>query len=230
MGVVSHHSVRRAITRDDVPIVNRLHNTRRQFRGSNRISRSRSLQLPVPNVRAGAIIRFLRRARYSFYKSSDGEWYLGYRRCSVGTPSSCASIQPVSGPYRAYKGSSSPSGIAFRYYDVNGAQLTSTRAIDIGESSGHRPARRDGRQRRACRRREKNMARFRNRFGLAAKSRSDENAIRVRTRRRDRRPRPRSACSSPADSSRATRKVIRPARSWPTSKQPHSPSVRQSWR
>jgi type II secretory pathway pseudopilin PulG len=101
---------------------------------------------PGPNVRTGAIIRFLRRARYSFYKSSDGEWYLGYRRCSVGTPSSCASIQPVSGPYRAYKGSSGPSGIAFRYYDVDGAQLTnsaqsaSVSRVDIvlrGETAGN---------------------------------------------------------------------------------------------
>lgn len=81
---------------------------------------------PAPNIRAGAIIRFLRPARYSLYKSSDGEWYLGYRRCFVGAPSMCASIQPVSGPYRAYKGAGSPSGIAFRYYDVNGAQLTSS--------------------------------------------------------------------------------------------------------
>jgi hypothetical protein len=101
---------------------------------------------PTSNVRAGAIIRFLRRARYSFYKSSDSEWYLGYRRCSVGTPSSCASIQPVSGPYRAYKGSSNPSGIAFRYYDVNGAMLTnstqstSVTRVDIvlrGETAGN---------------------------------------------------------------------------------------------
>lgn len=81
---------------------------------------------PGPEVGRGALIRFLRRARYSFYKSSDGEWYLGYRRCSTGIPPSCASIQPVSGPYRAYRGSSSPSGIAFRYYDVNGAALTSS--------------------------------------------------------------------------------------------------------
>lgn len=81
---------------------------------------------PGPDVGRGAVIRFLRRARYSLYKSSDGEWYLGYRRCSTGSSPSCASIQPVSGPYRAFKGSTSPAGIAFRYYDANGAALTSS--------------------------------------------------------------------------------------------------------
>jgi hypothetical protein len=81
---------------------------------------------PAPDVSRGALIRFLRRARYSLYKSSDGEWYLGYRRCSTGMPPSCASIQPVSGPYRAYRGSTSPAGIAFRYYDANGAALTNS--------------------------------------------------------------------------------------------------------
>jgi prepilin-type N-terminal cleavage/methylation domain-containing protein len=100
---------------------------------------------PGAGVRQGALIRFLRPARYSLYKSSDNEWYLGYRRCSVTNPLSCTSIQPVSGPYRAYKGAGSPSGIAFRYYDQNGGELTSVAQsqavarVDIvlrGETSG----------------------------------------------------------------------------------------------
>jgi prepilin-type N-terminal cleavage/methylation domain-containing protein len=100
---------------------------------------------PGTGVRQGALIRFLRPARYSLYKSSDNEWYLGYRRCSVTNPLSCTSIQPVSGPYRAYKGAGSPSGIAFRYYDRNGGELTSVAQsqavarVDIvlrGETSG----------------------------------------------------------------------------------------------
>jgi len=100
---------------------------------------------PGPGVRKGALLRFLRPARYSLYKSSDNEWYLGYRRCSVSNPFSCASIQPVSGPYRAYKGAGSPSGIAFRYYDRDGGELKSVAQsqavarVDIvlrGETSG----------------------------------------------------------------------------------------------
>jgi prepilin-type N-terminal cleavage/methylation domain-containing protein len=78
--------------------------------------------IPSPALRPGAPVHFLRRVRYSFYRSSDGDWYLGYRRCGS---SSCATIQPVSGPYAPYRGSPSTSGLSFRYYDVAGAQLSS---------------------------------------------------------------------------------------------------------
>lgn len=98
---------------------------------------------PGPDVHKGAPVRFLRRARYSIYKSSDGKWYLGYRRCSVSVPSSCAAIQPLSGPYRPYGSRGSESGLSFRYYDLNGVELapgnngTSVARVDIvirGES------------------------------------------------------------------------------------------------
>lgn len=78
---------------------------------------------PGPDVHRGAPVRFLRRARYSIYKSSDGKWYLGYRRCSVGVPSSCSSVQPLSGPYRPYGARGTESGLSFRYYDVNGVEV-----------------------------------------------------------------------------------------------------------
>ncbi|MGK2961896.1 MAG: hypothetical protein ACSLFK_07075 [Gemmatimonadaceae bacterium] len=77
---------------------------------------------PSTPLRKGAPVHFLRRSRYSLYRSSDGKWYLGYRRCKVAGPPSCAAIQPVSGPYDAYS-SSVPAGLAFRYYDVNGEAL-----------------------------------------------------------------------------------------------------------
>jgi hypothetical protein len=76
-----------------------------------------------PNVKAGAPIHVLRRARYSFYRSSDGEWYLGYRRCANVPPFACSAIQPVSGPYSPYRAGAS--GVAFRYFDATGAELTS---------------------------------------------------------------------------------------------------------
>ncbi len=79
---------------------------------------------PQVTVKAGSIVHFLRRARYSFYRSSDGEWYLGYRRCGVSTPFACSSIQPVSGPYHPYRASGG-GGVTFRYRDKYGGDVTS---------------------------------------------------------------------------------------------------------
>lgn len=77
------------------------------------------LQSEVPvAVRQGAPVRFLRRARYSIYKASDGRWYLGYKRCSPAT-GICNTIQPVSGPYM--EGSVPP--LVFRYYSSYGTPL-----------------------------------------------------------------------------------------------------------
>ncbi|MDQ3082488.1 MAG: prepilin-type N-terminal cleavage/methylation domain-containing protein [Gemmatimonadota bacterium] len=77
---------------------------------------------PATPVNRGAPIHFVRRARYSLYRSSDNKWYLGYRRCALAGMSACAAIQPVSGPYERYS-SSGPSGLSFRYFDVNGTPL-----------------------------------------------------------------------------------------------------------
>lgn len=89
---------------------------------------------PGPEFRPGAPVVFVRRVRYSLYRSVDGNWYLGYRRCGVGT-AGCAAIQPVSGPYRSYTPPPGPSGIAFRFYDETGAELAAvsryTARIDV---------------------------------------------------------------------------------------------------
>ena len=79
---------------------------------------------PSPAVRKGAPIVFVRRVRYSIYRSSDGEWYLGYRRCNAGS-SVCSAIQPVSGPYRPYSRSPGSSGLSFRYFDGVGLEVPS---------------------------------------------------------------------------------------------------------
>jgi len=73
--------------------------------------------------RKGAPVRFIRHSRYSIYKSSDGLWYLGYRRCNVSGPPSCAAIQPLSGPYRLYGKKGTASGLYFRYFDGAGIEL-----------------------------------------------------------------------------------------------------------
>lgn len=79
---------------------------------------------PPASVRRGAPVRFLRRARYSLYRSSDGQWYLGFRRCNAIGPSICGTIQPVSGPYLPYaKQGASIGGMAFRYFDSAGDEV-----------------------------------------------------------------------------------------------------------
>jgi prepilin-type N-terminal cleavage/methylation domain-containing protein len=79
---------------------------------------------PPSSVRKGAPVRFLRRARYSLYRSSDGKWYLGFRRCNAIGPSVCGSIQPVSGPYRPYQTQGTNSGgLAFRYFASDGSEV-----------------------------------------------------------------------------------------------------------
>jgi len=82
-------------------------------------------QQPVSVLRAGAPIVFVRRVRYSLYRSSDNRWYLGYRRCAAAS-GACGSIQPVSGPYKAYSPSAGSSGLSFRYFDSSGTELTSS--------------------------------------------------------------------------------------------------------
>ncbi|HUQ21332.1 MAG TPA: hypothetical protein VM099_17090, partial [Gemmatimonadaceae bacterium] len=92
--------------------------------GSNRSGYSLTVGTPLDTaIRGGAPIRFARRGRYSLYRSSDSEWYLGYRRCNALGQSACTTIQPVSGPYLAYSRSGS-AGLGFRYFDASGAEVT----------------------------------------------------------------------------------------------------------
>ena len=82
------------------------------------------LSVPTASVRKGAPVRFLRRGRYSLYRSSDAQWYLGFRRCNAVGPSVCGTIQPVSGPYLPYERQGGNSGgMAFRYFDSAGGEV-----------------------------------------------------------------------------------------------------------
>lgn len=73
-------------------------------------------------VPAGAPVQVVRRGRYSIYRGSDGDWYLGYRRCDALGPSRCQAVQPVAGPYRARVNGTA--GIQFRYFGETGNELT----------------------------------------------------------------------------------------------------------
>lgn len=81
---------------------------------------------PRPGIKAGSPVWFLRRVRYSLYRASDGNWYLGYRRCNAVGVSGCDAIQPVSGAYRAYSSNPLTSGLIFEYFDASGQKLEPT--------------------------------------------------------------------------------------------------------
>ena len=82
-------------------------------------------------VHAGTPVRFIRRGRYSLYHASDGQWYLGYRRCNA-IGSACAAIQPLSGPYRSYGSNHSATGILFQYFDATGGFMgAGSSALDL---------------------------------------------------------------------------------------------------
>ncbi len=75
-------------------------------------------------VGSGTPVRFVRRGRYSLYRSSDSRWYLGYRRCNAIGAWVCGSIQPISGPYRRYNADKADTGFLFEYFDSSGELLT----------------------------------------------------------------------------------------------------------
>jgi type II secretory pathway pseudopilin PulG len=80
-------------------------------------------------IAPGAPVRIVRRGRYSLYRSSEGDWYLGYKRCNALAPG-CSTVQPVSGPYLPYS-SSNGGGLRFRFVDAFGAAVPSTRPLDV---------------------------------------------------------------------------------------------------
>jgi len=75
------------------------------------------------DIGPGEPVRFIRRGRYSLYRASDGDWYLGYRRCNALGSSNCGAIQPLSGPYRRYSGDPAATGLVFEYFDADGNRL-----------------------------------------------------------------------------------------------------------
>jgi type II secretory pathway pseudopilin PulG len=94
--------------------------------GASGAAKSFVVTLSAPltgGVERGAPVRFIRRGRYSLYHASDGEWYLGYRRCNAIGPSNCGAIQPLSGPYRAYNSNPKRTGLLFEYFDAAGDRL-----------------------------------------------------------------------------------------------------------
>ncbi|MEO7822926.1 MAG: type II secretion system protein [Gemmatimonadaceae bacterium] len=78
---------------------------------------------PAEPVKRGAPVRFIRRGRYSLYRSSDSQWNLGYRRCNaLGVPA-CGAVQPVSGPYRRYTPDNAETGFLLEYFNAEGERV-----------------------------------------------------------------------------------------------------------
>ena len=88
-------------------------------------------RLPEPAARSGAFVRFIRRGRYSLYRASDGQWYLGYRRCNALGLSVCGAIQPLSGPYRRYSPDNAETGFLFEYFDADGERLAAGSPLSV---------------------------------------------------------------------------------------------------
>jgi hypothetical protein len=77
----------------------------------------------APDVSEGAPVQVVRRGRYSVYRSGNGEWNLGYRRCDALRAESCQAIQPVAGPYRAR--TAGRYGLQFRFFNATGSEIAS---------------------------------------------------------------------------------------------------------
>lgn len=110
---------------------------------------------PAHPVRRGAPVRFVRRGRFSLYRSSDRQWYLGYRRCNALGPSSCGTIQPISGPYRSHSADREKTGFMFEYLNARGEGVSGVDSslavarIDITARTDSREARRIGKRERS---------------------------------------------------------------------------------
>ena len=77
-----------------------------------------ALRLEVPAPPVASVLRITRPWRYSVYKSSDGEWYLGAKEWNPEL-TKFNTIQPVAGPVM----SANAGGLRFRYLDSLGTQL-----------------------------------------------------------------------------------------------------------
>ena len=81
----------------------------------------------------GAPIRFAREVRYSVYQASDGQWYVGYQRCtphaSLVVAGTCGSREVLAGPVLAASTDTLSSGLYFVYWNQDGARVT-TAALD----------------------------------------------------------------------------------------------------
>jgi prepilin-type N-terminal cleavage/methylation domain-containing protein len=91
-------------------------------------------------VDPGAPIRFAREVRYSIYRATDNQWYVGYQRCTpnavYGQPGACGSREVLAGPVAAGTADTLTSGLYFVYRNKSGTRLTALSAADTIASVG----------------------------------------------------------------------------------------------
>jgi len=94
-------------------------------------------QYMTPNgmhIKMGAPIRFAREVRYSIYPASDGQWYIGYQRCTpnatYGQAGDCGTREVLAGPVRPGAADTTSSGLFFVYYNRLGVRKTALAAND----------------------------------------------------------------------------------------------------
>jgi prepilin-type N-terminal cleavage/methylation domain-containing protein len=93
------------------------------------LERGQRIEVDAIAMSAGAVIgtavRVTRPERFSFYRASDGAWYLGLREWNA-TLARFNPVQPVSGPYRTPHGADRQSaGLQLAYFDSLGAVVPS---------------------------------------------------------------------------------------------------------
>ena len=95
--------------------------------------------LPVETLRLeawldlGPIVAFrvVRRTRFSLYRSSDGQWYLGMRDWNLASGGFNA-IQPVAGPLAALDRRAGRTGLHLGFLDSAGRELPLPTALEAG--------------------------------------------------------------------------------------------------
>jgi hypothetical protein len=84
----------------------------------------------VPDaVEEGASVRLGQRGRFTLYRSGDGSWMFGWRRCHPWLDV-CGAVQPVAGPLR------SPSAGGFRISYAENPVRYEIRAVGAGGGQG----------------------------------------------------------------------------------------------
>lgn len=73
-------------------------------------------------IPSGSVLRFTRPMRFNLYRSSDSRWYMGARDWNVAA-ARLNGVQPVAGPLDPYNHDQARTGLGFRYFDADGAEL-----------------------------------------------------------------------------------------------------------
>lgn len=85
-------------------------------------------------IKFGAPMRFAREVRYSIYRASDNQWYVGYQTCAANAtptlPGACGTREVLAGPVLPATASVGTSGLFFTFYNKSGVQMTALSATD----------------------------------------------------------------------------------------------------